>query len=612
MNRCASAVAPLFTFERDPEPSDWAEAEITIPKKMSPTAPGRVSFATRPFTRPILNCWHPESGVRRCDVAGAVQLLKSTVIALGTTYRCIYEPVPIMIVGGMSEKMAKREISEKRLHPLIEANECLRRLKPSDPDKFRLLEMSLAFNEILVAAAGSSTNLAGSTQGIVVIDEAAKIESHSSKDAPEAHPIKLAEERTSEFLGQEFIYKSSTPNTPHHLFWQDVLSGTYTHFYVPCPHCGEYFPFEFEGRKGKDLLTDGQLGQTVDEAAPDDCYRSLVWSPDARNSDGTWDDAKVRETAHYVCPHNGCRIIDTDKPAMIQAFEEHHLNPNAEMSHRSFRVNSFYNMKRTFGEMALKFTGRGDLITTGLQTFFNSHLAKPWEDIDVKIHDEDLWSCRAEGDIAYTRGTVPRAQGALFAGADWGGSQTHWAVGLVDRDENIWLIDWGTTLSETDLLTERKKWVYARPGSPEKKMAPRFGFIDSGDNTEAIYRMCQRSGSFWWPTKGSAATSGVFNTQKLPKYPPLQLMTFVDKIAKDDLYDRRIRQKRGSRLFLPSNVTDDLIDGLRGQRRIDRGAAARWAKVRNDHYGDAIKNILMSVWYFSARNHAARGYSAED
>jgi hypothetical protein len=67
-----------------------------------------------------------------------------------------------------------------------------------------------------------------------------------------------------------------------------------------------------------------------------------------------------------------------------------------------------------------------------------------------------------------------------------------------------------------------------------------------------------------------------------------------------DLYDRRVRQKKGSRLFLPSDTTDDLIDGLRGQERVDRGLLARWKKVLRDHYGDAIKNILILVWYFAA------------
>jgi len=124
---------------------------------------------------------------------------------------------------------------------------------------------------------------------------------YSSLEAQEAHPIRLAEDRTKDYIGQEFIWKSSTPNSPNHIFWQDVEAGTYTHFYVPCPHCGEYFKFEFEAANGDKALTPGELEKTSGDGQPD-IYRSLVWDPDSRNADGTWNEVKVRESAHYVCP----------------------------------------------------------------------------------------------------------------------------------------------------------------------------------------------------------------------------------------------------------------------------------------------------------------------
>lgn len=579
-------------------PSAWAESNLALPRKMSPGAPGPISFAARPWVRPILDTWHAESGVRKCDVAIAVQMTKTTVLAVGAGYRMIHSPVPMMIVGGMSEQFAKREISEKRLHPLINENECLRNLKPHDQDQFRLLSMMMAFCPVLVTGAGSDTNLAGSTQGIVAIDEASKIEQQNSSESPEAHPIRLAEDRTKDFSGMEFIWKSSTPNTPNHIFWKDVEAGTFTHFYVPCPHCGEYFPFEFESRKGSEIQTPGQLGQTQEEAAPTE-YRSVVWSPAARNSDGTWDEGKVRETTRYICPHNGCEIMDSDKPRMMEAFEEHHENPQASMSHRSFRVPAFYSPKRTFADLALGFLNRGDLFNSGLQIFFNHELAKPWEDIDFKLKDEDIWACRAEGDLAYVRGTVPKADGMLFAGADWGEKESHWVVGMIDRNENVWIIDWGTVLGLEDLNKEWPKWQFPKSDNPQKKMAPRFGFVDSGDHTVEVYKMCQRSSGRWWPAKGSGAQSGALNVTKLKGYDRLSLYTYVDKVAKDDLYDRRIHRKQGPRLFLPSDVDRELVFGLSGQERIDRGVHSHYKKVRSDHYGDAVKLVVVMNWHWS-------------
>ena len=91
----------------------------------------------------------------------------------------------------------------------------------------------------------------------------------------------------------------------------------------------------------------------------------------------------------------------------------------------------------------------------------------------------------------------------------------------------------------------------------------------------------------------------MLNEQRLKQWPGLSLYTYVDKIAKDDLYEMRIFRKKGRRLYLPADVTHDLIRGLSGQERIDKGLRSRWKKVKEDHYGDAIKEILVQGWHWS-------------
>ena len=599
MSRLAGIVAPHFRFTRPPGVTEWAESNLVLPREMAPRAPGPFSTRSRPWQRELLEPWHPESGVRKFSVSAGVQITKTTAMVVGGCYRLRYAPVPAMYVYGMSSDAAKRELSKKRLHPLINANDCLAELKPHNGDHFGTAEMMMAYCPVLVTGAGSSTNLAGSTQGIVGIDEAAKIIQQSSEEAPEAHPMKLAADRTKDFIGMEFVWQSSTPNSPNHPFWQDVQNGTFDHLFVPCPECGEYFPFEFESRKGKEVGAATELVDTMEQGRPSE-YRSVIWSQDARNADGSWDENKVRESARYVCPHCGFdRITDAHKPEMLQAYEVQSLNPRASSANRSIRIPSFYSPQRRFGDLAMAFLDRGDLITSGLQNLYNHELALPWTDIDLKLKDEEIWACKAEGDLAYARGTVPSRPGFLFAAADPGQVQTHWVVGMIDADENLWIVDWGTVLTIDDLLKERHQWSYARAGALDKKMVPQKGLVDSGDFTSDVYKMCQRSGRFWWPSKGSEATSGEWGQSKLPAYPGLMLYTYVDKVAKDELYDLRIQRKRGRRLFLPADTTTDLIDGIRGQERIDKGLRARWKKVREDHYGDAIKLLQVISWIFS-------------
>lgn len=597
--RLAGIVAPHFRFTRAPGVTEWAEGNLVLPREMAPRAPGPFTTRGRPWQKELLEPWHPESGVRKFTVSAGVQITKTTGMVIGSSYRLRYSPVPIMLVYGMSADAAKREVSKKRLHPLINANECLRSLKPHNPDHFGASEMMMAYCPVLITGAGSSTNLAGSTQGIVGIDECGKIIQQSSEEAPEAHPMRLAADRTKDFVGMEFVWQSSTPNSPNHPFWVDCENGTFDHLFVPCPECGDFFPFEFESRRGSEVSAATDLVDTMEQGRPSE-YRSVIWDQNARNADGTWDEGKVRETARYVCPHCGFdRITDADKPAMMDRYEVRSLNPRASSSNRSIRIPSFYSPQRRFGDLAMAFLGRGDLFTSGLQNLYNHELAKPWTEIDLKLKDEELWSCRAEGDLAYVRGQVPQKPGFLFAASDPGGSTTHWMVGMIDAEENIWVVDWGTVLTIEDLLKERPKWSYARAGALDRKMVPRVGLVDSGDFTSEVYKMCQRSGGFWWPSKGSEATSGEWGQSKLDAYKGLMLYTYVDKVAKDELYDLRIQRRRGRRVFFPADATADLIDGMRGQERIDKGMRARWKKVREDHYGDCLKLLQVISWIFS-------------
>jgi len=127
------------------------------------------------------------------------------------------------------------------------------------------------------------------------------------------------------------------------------------------------------------------------------------------------------------------------------------------MADRSFRVPSFYKPSRTFADLSWAFLDRGDLFNTGLQVLYNHEYALPWEDIDVNVKDEDIWDCvvAKNSDIAYQRGQVPRVPGKLVVGADWGEKETHWVVALIDREENIWVVDWGTVDGLEALIREK-------------------------------------------------------------------------------------------------------------------------------------------------------------
>lgn len=600
MSLIAEIVRGDFQFTTDPPVVDWAESNLVLPAAMAPASPGPFSTDRRPYMRHIIECGHPQSGVRSLTVTGGSQTGKTTCCILILAYRIPHAPGPTLILGN-SEDWLRVEISDKRLAALIEANHCLRIHKPFDPHNFRKLAMQMSGGFIVFEGINSDTSTSGSTQRIVYICEAAKIVHHERDQAPEAHPIKLAFERTKEFRGLELQMMDFTPNTPNHLAWLTYLRGTQTHFHVPCPHCGHYFPFEFEIRKGGETVPEDEMEATLEEEqerAVSDHYRSLVWSPDSRRVDGSWDISRVRETIRYICPKNGCEIHDDDKPGMLAKLQPVHHNPNALLSDRSFRIPSFYAPKVSFGDMAKEFLEKGDLITTGLQNFYNSWLALPWSIYAFKIGDKHVNKCIAgaegSGTERYARGIIPSRPIHLGLYADPGERATDWAVWALMPNGDLMAIQWGRLASEKALLDPEflRSLRFPLAGTNDV-ITPISGIVDSGWNTEEIYDICQASRGFLWPSKGDPTARRGWNVTRAASRnrAELELYTYSDTELKDELYGRRIQRRRGPRILFPTDADSHLLTGFNNQTK-DR-QTGRWKEITNDHQGDCGKLAML-------------------
>lgn len=589
-SRLASFLREDFAFELAPPVTDWCEQNIVLPPSMAPASSGPFSTRRRPMMREILECGHPSSGVRSLTLTAGSQWGKTTCCVLILAYRIPHSPMPVLILGN-SEDWLKTEISEKRLGALIEANHSLRIHKPFDSSKFRKLAMEMSGGYIVFEGINSDTSTSGSTQGIVYICEAAKVQHHEKEQTPEAHPIKLAFERTKEFRGLELQMMDFTPNTPNHLAWKTYLRGTQSHFHVPCPHCPEYFPFEFEVRRHGEKAADDELENVLEEEqtrAVSDDYRSLIWSPAAHRADGSWDLDIVRRTIRYICPHNGCEITDDDKLGMIEKYEVDHHNKNAPLSDRSYRVPSFYAPKMTFGDMAKEFLEKGDLITTGLQNFYNSYLALPWSILAYNITDKHILALKGD----YARRIVPTMPAIMFLTADPGEKATHWAAIAIMSNGDLYYIDWGSVTAERDLNS--KEFMDARKyylAGTNQKLQPQRGFMDSSWNTEEVYDVCEASDGFWWPVKGEPKAIGTWNETRAASRPDLKLYTYSDTQLKDEFYGRRIQRKKGPRVIIPIDYDHDLKEGLSNQQK-DR-QTGQWKRVPQDHLGDCGKYGLL-------------------
>lgn len=596
-NRLVPHLLNLLEFRRPPPVVEWLEANIKLPELMAPRQSGPFRVKERPQMAPILECFHPAAEVRNLTVAAGSQWGKTTIGALGHCYLIKWAPGPALIFAP-SEEWIKNEISKKRLRPLIEENHELKLEMPYNRDDFQNLHMAMNGMPIDLVGANSSTALAGSTRRYVWGEEASKIEHTDREDAPEAHPIKNAFERTKEFAGMDLHYLSSTPNSPQHIFWQSFLAGDQTTFPLECPHCRNYFPLEWVFELNRDQMPAEFFGK-----APSD-YVSMRWDQAARKAGGEWDENAVRASARMICPHEGCEINDDDKARMLPRFEQHHANPNAAKGNRSFRIPSFYSPRVTLGDMALKFLDRGDLFTTGLQTFYNSWLALPWEEVAANVKDEHV---RRLADIAqHRRHFIERPPYRLVLCADVGDYKTHWICGAIFDNDETAVIDWGTVLVPEDLLAlpEKLKYTVATTG---EVISPYQGLVDAKDQTVRVYDMCQRSRGFWFPSSGSDTRSGTWGFTPLKTH-RLDLYTFNTFQFKRELYIDLILGRRAPRFSIPRDADEELIHGLSGQQLIKTNGKDEFKKIAWDHYGDCCIRLQLARLILRAE----RGHGAPD
>lgn len=368
------------------------------------------------------------------------------------------DPAPTMIVYP-TDKLAE-SISENRLRPMIKAAPTLKkRFLENESSK---LELQFDGMYLILAGSNSPSSLASKAIRFLFLDEVDKYPGASKK---EADPISLARERTKTFHNRK-IFITSTPTLKTGHIWKAKEDADIEkHFFVPCPHCGEYIEF-----KWKQVHFPKEEGMSLADRA---------------------------EFASYVCQECGCVITDQDKPDMLRLGEWRTVKQNTKFVRKvAFWMNTLYSPFVRFSEVVKEFLKSKD-DPEQLQNFVNSWLAEPWEDTKLKTNADLVMERQTE----YEELVVP----------DWAKMLT----GGVDVQENClyWTIRaWGSYLTSQNIAhgqafsfqeVERvMNLEYQMPdGTP---MVVALALIDSGYNADLVYDFCVSNSDWALPSKGSS------------------------------------------------------------------------------------------------------------
>ena len=413
------------------------------------------------------------------------------------------DPAPTMVVYP-SDDLAETT-AETRLVPMFKACQDI-------AEKFRETEskkLQLKFRDMFLYLTGANSPADLSSKPIrnLFLDEVDKFPGASKR---EADPVSLARERTKTFFNRK-IFMASTPTLKTGHIWRALeRADVEKHYFVPCPHCGEYIELKFA---------------------------QIKWP----SKDDVPDNAERAEMAFYVCQACGGVITDQDKGKMLEAGQWRPVRQRGGTAKSvAFWMNTLYSPFTRFSDIAREFMRSKDDPEL-LQNFTNSWLAEPWEDTKLKTN----------ADMVMERQT----EVAAWELPEW----TKLLTGGIDVQENClyWTIRaWGDFMTSQNVahgqalsMAEVERVMNTSFSMPSgEKMMVELALMDSGDQTDAVYEFCLINAEWVRPCKGVPTMQGHYRISTVDKAGSrangMQLV-LVDGGKYKDMIAARMRKPNG-------------------------------------------------------------------
>ena len=367
----------------------------------------------------------------------------------------------------------------------------------------------VGFTKMTSSGSNSPSQLASRPIRNLFLDEVDKYPGASKK---ESDPISLATERTKTFRNRK-IFKTSTPTLKTGHIWKAMeAADQIRHYFVPCPHCGEYI--------------------------------ELVWQQVKFPNEDGMTYADRAEFAVYECQNCHGIITDRHKPEMLRHGEWRTVEEKTQFPRKvAFWINTLYSPFVRFSEMVKAFlTSKDD--PDLFQNFTNSWLAEPWEDTKLKTNADLV----LERQTTLPEFIVPKWARLLTAGIDVQETSIYYTIRA-----------WGNYLTSQNIahgqvynfaeIERIMNLQYAREESGEPLVVS-LALVDSGDNTDLVYDFCASNADWALPSKGSSHPMDThFRISKVNKTDSraygMQL-AIIDTGKYKDMIAGRMRKRNGT------------------------------------------------------------------
>lgn len=482
--------------------SEWAGKYRFLDERSS-SMPGKWKNEMTPYLVGIMdefNNYQTEKIVFcKCTQLGGTEALNNMIC-----FSVAQDPAPMMIVYPTSE--LANSVVEQRIKPMLKASkETKKHFKEKNSSK-----KELQFDNMYVSIVGSNSpsELASRPIRYLFLDEVDKYPNESKK---EADPISLAVERTKTFNNRK-IYMCSTPTTRKGHIWEEKEKADIEkHYFVPCPHCGEFIELKFAQIRWPD---DNEKLSAADKA----------------------------EFAQYICQECGNVINDSDKMEMLQKGKWETVKENTKFTKTvAFWINTLYSPFTRFSQIAKAYLIAKD-DTEALHNFTNSWLAEPWEDTKLKTNAETVMERQTD----LPEFVVPEWTRLLTAGVDVQETSLYYIIRAWGEYLTSQLVTRGQVTSFRDI--ERvMNLEYTKPDGTVKLVD--LCLIDSGDQTDEVYDFAAMNSEWCLPSKGTSSMVNYFKLSSVNKTSSKaygMTLALVDGGKYKDMIAGRMKRENGT------------------------------------------------------------------
>lgn len=330
--------------------SQWADEFLYLSPEESAEA-GKYRVERAPYQREMLDAVS-DPDITEIVYCTSSQIGKTLIAKAILGYHIHQDPGPILVL--QPNKEVAEAFSKDRLATMIRDSPALRGLIADPKSRSSgntILHKNFPGGHISMIGANAPSGLASRPIRIVVADE---VDRYPESAGTEGDPLFLARQRTATYWNRKFVMASTPTIEGVSRIWRAFEKSDQRHYYLPCPHCGE--------------------------------FHLLKW-PNI-----TWDDADA-SSARAVCPVCGSVYQNPDKLKMLHAGEWRKHGKSHKTA--GFHISALYSPWQTFADIVQEFLDKKDTAET-LKTFVNLQLGEPWEDRTGEKLDESALMARRE------------------------------------------------------------------------------------------------------------------------------------------------------------------------------------------------------------------------